>query len=74
MLPDKNDPRWLALVTQQNEIPLSAFATKMILMRVRLLAKATEDQKKTQEAIDIAYDFFFKNQHAVKEDIKTIFG
>ncbi|MEN0059817.1 MAG: hypothetical protein AAGB31_13335 [Bdellovibrio sp.] len=73
MLPDKLDPRWERLVRDQRDIPLQGLATKMILMRVRLLVKADPSAEKIQEAVNIAYDFFKKNEYSVQDDIKTIF-
>ncbi len=74
MIPDKTDPRWIDLVSHQDEIPLVAFASKMLLTRVRSLVKNDPSSQKVQEAVSIAYDFFKKNEHSVKEDIKFIFG
>ncbi len=33
-----------------------------------------QSEAKKQEAINIAYDFFVKNETIVKDDVKVIFG
>lgn len=72
MIPPKESPQWLEVVDSNQEYHLSGLATKMLLMRVRLLTK--NDPSKIPEAIDIAYDFFSKNQELVFRDIEKIFG
>ncbi|WP_155722582.1 hypothetical protein [Bdellovibrio bacteriovorus] len=74
MLPPKDDPRWRSLVVDQNEVPLQALASKMILTRVRRLVQGNPSSDKIGEAVTIAYEFFKKNEHAVSEDIQCIFG
>ncbi|KYG60928.1 hypothetical protein AZI85_10770 [Bdellovibrio bacteriovorus] len=74
MLPPKDDPRWMSLVVNQDELPLQALASKMIITRVRHLVGGNPSSEKMGEAVTIAYEFFKKNEHAVSEDIKCIFG
>lgn len=73
MLPNKTDPRWKKIVLDEN-LPLpSALPTKLLLMRVRLMAKDKTPQK-IQEAIDIAYEFFSQNTAIIKSDVELYFG
>lgn len=73
MVPNKTDPRWKKLILDEN-LPLpSALPTKLLLMRVRLMAKDKTPQK-IQEAIDIAYDFFIQNTEILKSDVELYFG
>lgn len=72
MIPEKTNPLWLEVVDTTKEYNLSGLATKMLLMRVRLLTK--NDPSKIPEAINIAHEFFSKNKELVQDDIKIIFG
>lgn len=73
MLPPKEDPKWQALILSSSVPELKALPTKMLLMRIRLLAKDRTPQK-MQEAINIAYDFFHANSLIIKDDIIILFG
>lgn len=73
MLPAKEDPKWQTLILSTSVPELKALPTKMLLMRVRLLAKDRTPQK-IEEAINIAYDFFHANSVIIKDDIITLFG
>lgn len=73
MLPLKKDPRWKEVVIDENIPNFSALPTKMMMMRVRLLAKDKTPQK-IQEAIDIAFDFFSKNAMILQYDIDLLFN
>lgn len=73
MLPAKEDPKWQTLILSASVPELKALPTKMLLMRVRLLAKDRTPQK-IEEAINIAYDFFHANSLIIKDDIVTLFG
>lgn len=73
MVPPKTDPRWKQIVVDKETPNFSALPTKMLMMRIRLLAKDNTPQK-IDEAIDIAYDFFSKNALVVQHDIELLFG
>ena len=73
MIPPKNDPRWKNLVLDDQISNFQALPTKMLMMRVRILARDKTPQK-VEEAIDIAYDFFSKNSNIVLNDIALLFG
>lgn len=73
MVPNKTDPRWIKIILDDN-VPLpSALPTKLLLMRVRLMAKDKTPQK-IQEAVDIMHDFFIQNTEIVESDIELYFG
>lgn len=74
MVPGKTDPRWKQIVTGNKEYNFSGLATKMLMMRVKMITKTDQSPAKVQEAIDIAHDFFMKNENIVKDDIKLLFG
>ena len=73
MIPPKNDPRWKNLVLDDQISNFQALPTKMLMMRLRILARDKTPQK-VEEAIDIAYDFFSKNSNIVLSDIDLLFG
>lgn len=73
MLPKKSDSRWEKIVLNESSESLNNLATKMLLTRVRLHVKQDRSETKIKEAIDIAYDFFLKNEAIVKDDIEILF-
>lgn len=73
IIPPKTNSYWKTLILGEDIPQLHALPTKLLLMRVRLLARDKTPQK-IEEAIEIAYDFFLKNQSIVQEDIKILFG
>jgi len=72
MIPTKQSPIWKKIVDSQIDFHLSGLATKMLLTRVRLMTK--NDPEKISEAIDIAHDFFTRNEKLVSDDVKKIFA
>ncbi len=74
MLPSKEDPRWQEIVQSQNDLPVEALATKMVLTRARLLVLNNNSPEKIDEAVGIIYDFFKKNENIVINDIKRLFS
>ena len=73
VLPPKTDDRWKKILTEDQPRNFHALPTKMLMMRVKILAKDQTPQK-IQEAIDIAYDFFSQNAKIVAKDIEILFG
>ncbi|MGA3092054.1 MAG: hypothetical protein ABSD75_25895 [Terriglobales bacterium] len=73
MVPPKTDPKWEKLVTDPASVKVNGLVTKMLMTRLSLMNLKTNASRK-QEAITAAYDFFVKNENAVKDDIKLIFG
>lgn len=74
MIPGKNDPRWMEIVTTTKEFPLTALASKMLVMRVRTMTKLDQSPQKIVEAISIAHDFFSKNEEMLRSDVEILFG
>ena len=73
MVPPISDPRWKQIVLGDEIMNFQALPTKMLMMRVRLLARDKTPQK-VDEAIAIAHDFFSKNFNIVSSDIRLLFG
>jgi hypothetical protein len=73
MVPPKTDPRWEKLIMTPKSVPVTNLVTKMLVTRLFLMNCAGDASKK-KVALDSAYDFFVKNETAVKDDIKLIFG
>lgn len=73
MLPHKTDPRWEKIVISDRDVSLNNLATKMLLTRVRMMVKNDRSENNIKTAIDIAYDFFLKNEAIVKADIEILF-
>ena len=73
MIPPKTDKIWRILILGEKIYDLKSLPTKMLLMRIRLLARDQTSEKMT-EAISIAHDFFSKNHLVLQDDINTIFG
>lgn len=72
MIPPKSDPLWKKIILEDEVYNFHALPTKMLMMRVKLLARDRTPQK-VDEAIDVAYDFFSKNSKVVVQDIKLLF-
>lgn len=72
MIPPKSDPRWKKIILEDEVYNFHALPTKMLMMRVKLLARDRTPQK-IEEAIDVAHDFFSKNSKIVVQDIKLLF-
>ncbi len=73
MLPPKSDPRWVEVIKNIKNYNFTNLPTKMLMMRIYLIALDGTSQK-IQLAIDIAHEFFSKNQNVVMDDIKILFG
>lgn len=73
MVPSKSDPRWKQIVIGDDALNFQALPTKMLMMRIRVLAKDKTPQK-IEEAIEIAYDFFSQNSNILYNDIVLLFG
>lgn len=73
MIPPKSDPKWREIVVSRSAEHFSALPTQMLMMRVYLLTRDGTSQK-IDEAIDVVYDFFLKNENVVKEDILKLFN
>lgn len=76
MVPDKENPIWRRIVCHSEEYVFSALATRLMMMRVKMIVEYENDQQEQniQQAIEIAYDYFKKNQSILSEDIKYLFN
>jgi hypothetical protein len=74
MVPPKSDPRWIKFVTNKGGILTTNLPLRMLMNRMRLKIMFDGSEASKQQAISEAYDFFVKNEAAVQEDIKLIFG
>jgi len=74
MIPPKTDPRWIKLFSNLDNIQITQLPTRMLFIQLRLLTTWGESVEKEQKAINLAYDFFSKNEAYAKDDIKLIFG
>ena len=74
MIPPKTDPKWAKLVSNLGTVPVTNLVTKMLMTQLKFFMSWEQSEAKKQEAINIAYDFFVKNEAIVKDDIKVIFG
>ncbi len=72
MIPPKSDPRWEQIVLGNEVFNVQALPAKMLMMRVRLLARDRTPQK-IESAIEIAFEFFSRNEKILIDDIKNIF-
>lgn len=76
MVPDKTHPIWKKIVLNSDSYVFSALATKLMMMQVKIIVEHENNQKEDniQQAIDIAYEYFKKNQSILKEDINYLFN
>lgn len=73
MIPPKTDPVWREIVDRTEDYEVSALPTKMLFMRIKLLRYSGTSQSMT-DAVNAAFDFFSKNEEAVRDDIEIVFG
>lgn len=71
MLPPKDDLCWLEIINSPEEIQFSSVPTRMLMMRIKMLAQEGTPQR-FQEALNVMYDFFLKNENILKDDIHMI--
>jgi hypothetical protein len=72
MLPPKNDPRWVRVLTDRAAPPDEGLATRMLLMRVKQMLSFNPHA--VDEAVSAAYDFFAKNESMCRQDLVVLFG
>lgn len=75
VVPDKNNPIWRDIVVHNEEYAFSALATKLMMMRIKMIVENDNEnhEKNVQDAIEIAHDYFVKNQTIVTSDINYLF-
>jgi hypothetical protein len=71
MLPGKTDPRWRKLVQNPEEYKskVSALPTKMLLSGIKIKSGSHS----VEQLIDVAVEFFKKNEQIVSKDIAALF-
>lgn len=72
-IPEKSDPIWSEIVEHPEKFQLSSLPARMLFMRLKLIMKNGTLEGRSS-AVDTAYDFFIKNQDALREDIALIFN
>lgn len=73
MIPHKTDPRWKTLVQTNTDYGVKGLATRMMLTRARLLG-SKKDEPSLKAAVDVAFEFFTKNEQIARDDVRAIFG
>jgi hypothetical protein len=74
MLPPKTDPKWNKFLTNLPTVQVSNLPARMLINRLKLKLGMGSGDASRKEIIDSAYEFFSKNETAMAEDIKKIFG
>ncbi len=70
MLPAKNDPLWGKVISDQHNFEFKSLAARMMYSRVRQLISS--DDSKRDDALEIVYAFFKKNEDSVEPDLELI--
>jgi len=74
MLPQRNDPRWVALVDQPDVHDCQFLALKILMQRVALKTRIGMAPHDRDQVVDEVYGFFEKNQSLLSTDITTLFS
>lgn len=75
MVPDKTNPIWRKIVSHSDDYIFTTLATKLMMMRVKMIVENenTNKEENIQQGIDIAYEYFKKNQSILIEDVDYLF-
>lgn len=73
MTPERTHPRWRELVAGQRRFALQNLAARMLITRLRLRTLRQEEAV-ILEAIDVAWDFFERNEATTQDDLRAVFG
>lgn len=71
MLPNKSDPRWLALLTGATNYKFSNAAVSMLMFQLK--SKVRTDNANIAQHVAEMHTFFTKYENVLKDDIKVIF-
>jgi hypothetical protein len=71
-IPAKSDPRWAKIASAPESFAVTGFATRMLFSRLKILK--TMAKGSSSDAVDVAYDFFVKNEKIVGADLRLLFG
>lgn len=74
MVPPKTDWKWQRFLDRIDTVEVSNLPTRMLVNRLKLKIGFDPAPAARQAALDSAYEFFCKNEAAVADDIKRIFG
>jgi len=72
MVPAKTDPRWKQIASdpEQFKSKVLALPTKMLFSGLKIKSRSHS----VDQLVNIAHEFFTKNEKIVAQDIKAIFG
>jgi hypothetical protein len=72
MLPIKTDPRWRKLAENPESFKekVSVLPTRMLLSGLKIKSSSHT----VEQLIDVAHDFFVKNEDVVSQDIESLFS
>lgn len=71
LLPLKTDPIWINIINSSEEIAFPSLPTRMLMMRVKMVSRS-QTPEALNEAVDIMYEFFAKNESNLKDDVAVI--
>lgn len=74
MVPPKTSWKWQRFLDYMGTMEVSNLPTRMLVNRLKLKMAFEPGPAARVAALDVAYDFFCKNEAAVADDIKRIFG
>jgi hypothetical protein len=73
MVPPKSDRKWQRFLDHISTVEVSNLSTRMLVNRLKLKIAFEPTAAVKAAALDMAHDFFCKNESAVADDIKRIF-
>ena len=71
MIPPKSDPRWSRMLNNIGKVPVNNLSTRMLMSRLKVMTLDKADTAR-QHAIEVAYEFFLKNEAIVQDDIRQL--
>lgn len=74
MVPPKSSPKWTKFLNDLGTITVNDLSAKMMMNRIKMKIRFDGSEAIRQQAIGEAYDFFVKNEAALKSEIDRIFG
>ncbi|HEY3446231.1 MAG TPA: hypothetical protein VGK67_07690 [Myxococcales bacterium] len=74
MVPDRNDPRWQALISAPLKAELHSFALKMLLTRLRNAYGRDATPPTLQACATELHSFFVRNEEIAREDLSALIG
>jgi hypothetical protein len=74
MVPPKSDAKWTKFLSNLGTIKATDLSARMLINRLKLRLNFDHSDPVKLQSISDAYDFFIKNEIALKDDIKLIFA